>query len=303
MNHPDAQRAHLSDNPHDFGAAVQQVSTELGIGESLVEKDHWVSEVLRAVEAAAPGAVVFKGGTSLEKLRLINRFSEDLDLLVVADYPSKNAAQRGLKNLCQAAAAAIPGATPTKVGGGGVHPRWLHRAVSLSLPSPSTAPDSLAAPDTVLLELGQAGGRNPASRRLVTSLLSRHAGLLGIADNEFDDIGAFEVTVLHPGRTLIEKLLRVNNFALDEQRRAGIHGWSRIGRQFYDLWALLGDDEVHELLATPKMPARFGWIVRRYRRWRSGPIWNHLAVASWRRQRSIRRRRCPSDSVENTTPR
>jgi len=36
--------------------------------------------------------VVFKGGTSLEKPRIIRRFSQDLDLVVVGMYDSNRAA-------------------------------------------------------------------------------------------------------------------------------------------------------------------------------------------------------------------
>jgi predicted nucleotidyltransferase component of viral defense system len=50
-----------------------------------VEKDFWVTELLRAVvsEAAVSCAVaIFKGGTSLSKAyRIIERFSEDVDIL------------------------------------------------------------------------------------------------------------------------------------------------------------------------------------------------------------------------------
>ena len=43
--------------------------------------------------------------------------------------------------------------------------------------------------------------------------------------------------------------LRINNFASDPEVQASIHGWSRIGRQFYDVWALLGRQNVLDLLA------------------------------------------------------
>jgi hypothetical protein len=52
-----------------------------------VEKDFWVTELLRAVVSEADGAgavAVFKGGTSLSKgYRLIERFSEDVGILLV----------------------------------------------------------------------------------------------------------------------------------------------------------------------------------------------------------------------------
>lgn len=45
------------------------------------------------------------------------------------------------------------------------------------------------------------------------SLLARALDEAGVTIADFPDLAPFEVRVLHPGRTLIEKLLRVNNFA------------------------------------------------------------------------------------------
>lgn len=42
---------------------------------------------------------------------------------------------------------------------------------------------------------------------------------------------------------------RINSFASDPATQDGIHGWPRIGRQFYDVWALLGTREVLDFLA------------------------------------------------------
>lgn len=50
----------------------------------------------------------------------------------------------------------------------------------------------------------------------------------------FADLAPFDMRMLHPGRTLLERLLRVNNFVIDEARRSD-HGCPRIGRQFYDI--------------------------------------------------------------------
>lgn len=46
-----------------------------------MEKDYFVTEVLRTVAEHFPTQSIFKGGTSLSKTwRLIDRFSEDVDL-------------------------------------------------------------------------------------------------------------------------------------------------------------------------------------------------------------------------------
>jgi hypothetical protein len=108
----------------------------------------------------------------------------------------------------------------------------------------------------VLIELGQTGGPSPALNATVESLLSRV--LDGAVAGDWDDLKPFEVTILHPGRTLIEKLFRVNNFVVDPGRRDTPHGWPRIGRQFYDIWALLGESSVTGLLTDR---VQFGEIL------------------------------------------
>jgi len=67
----------LRDDLEALTALIQQTASALGIDQAFIEKDFWVTEVLRAV---APGAtmrvgdtqeqvtVVFKGGTSLSRV-------------------------------------------------------------------------------------------------------------------------------------------------------------------------------------------------------------------------------------------
>ncbi len=114
--------------------------------------------------------------------------------------------------------------------------------------------DGLADPGSIFpifLELGQSGGAHPADPASVQSLLSR--ALQSATDvAEFDDLRPFTVSVLPPGRTLIEKLLRMNNFSQASDSERDTKGWSRIGRQFYDVWALLGHSSVVGFLQDTK---------------------------------------------------
>ena len=50
--------------------------------------------------------------------------------------------------------------------------------------------------------------------------------------------------MLDPGRTPLEKLLRVNTFASALPADRKEHHWTRIGRQYYDIWALLDREDV-----------------------------------------------------------
>lgn len=234
-------------DPDEFAEVVVTAAQQLDVRPLAVEKDYWACEALRAITVAHPGEVVFKGGTSLEKLRIIRRFSEDLDLLVVGEYGSNRAAERALKATVEAAATATGGEASGGRSGG--KPGSFHRSAYLAPPlSHSGEPGAIADVGAILVELGQSGGPNPHRDRQVTSLLARQLGNAGFDTSAWGDLAAFDVAVLHPGRTLIEKLLRVNNFASDPAAQERVHGWPRIGRQFYDLWALLGNDEVLEFL-------------------------------------------------------
>ena len=67
---------------------LANVAEEKGIVDNAVEKDYWVSMVLRAIFSSPyAAAFVFKGGTSLSKgWGLIERFSEDIDLAIDPQY-------------------------------------------------------------------------------------------------------------------------------------------------------------------------------------------------------------------------
>lgn len=88
----------LHDKEEDFRALIALTSEKFGIADVLVEKDYWVTKALKNL-ASSPlvGKVVFKGGTSLSKAhKLIQRFSEDIDLAVIVEDGMKDAAIKAL---------------------------------------------------------------------------------------------------------------------------------------------------------------------------------------------------------------
>ena len=133
----------LIDDPDGVSALAAQVSDRLGIPAEHVEKDFWVTEVLRgAVHGAAQAGVVvvFKGGTSLSKaFGLIQRFSEDVDMLVI--YPEEMRTpdrERALKTIVRGASDAtaldtvsVPGATS----------KGKRRGARFNVATPTQGPD------------------------------------------------------------------------------------------------------------------------------------------------------------------
>lgn len=64
------------------------IATEKSISVGAVEKDLWVTAILKALFSLSPAKYMFfKGGTSLSKgWNLIDRFSEDIDIALYRDF-------------------------------------------------------------------------------------------------------------------------------------------------------------------------------------------------------------------------
>ena len=67
---------------------IDYVSDKTGLSRAVIEKDWWVTAVLRAIFSLPYSeSISFKGGTNLSKCwNLINRMSEDIDIAVDREY-------------------------------------------------------------------------------------------------------------------------------------------------------------------------------------------------------------------------
>ena len=71
---------YLHNNKLIFDNILYNASKELKIDYNIIEKDYYVTLFLKELVKIVPG-ILFKGGTSLSKChKVINRFSEDIDL-------------------------------------------------------------------------------------------------------------------------------------------------------------------------------------------------------------------------------
>lgn len=84
----------LHNNKEKFLNIINQISIDRNIDLALIEKDYYITLFLKELVNSMPH-IIFKGGTSLSKCyKIINRFSEDVDLTL--DY---NYSTQGLKKL------------------------------------------------------------------------------------------------------------------------------------------------------------------------------------------------------------
>jgi hypothetical protein len=229
---------------NEFGPTVEAAAERLGISATAVEKDYWVSDVLRVLARDFGGDFIFKGGTSLSKAyRIVERFSEDVDVLVLAGDRGLGSTDKLMKAMGAAAAAGI-GGTATSVGGSET---GRHRSYEVAYPS-TRVPTALIR-TSVLLEMGVRGGQHPHESVPISCLLGDVLGTEGTDLSQFDDLAPFEVVVLHPGRTLLEKLVHVHataqRLAADQSRQPD----PRSGRHFYDVLQLLREQRVLDFLS------------------------------------------------------
>lgn len=247
----------LRDNAEEFKALVSNAAGDLKLDVALVEKDFWVTEVLRA--ATGPRTVVdktgdehrveliFKGGTSLSRAHgLIERFSEDVDLLVAfpqgADLSLK-ARDTALKGVCASTQSHLGFATsacPTVTSTTGVkrNVRYLYPA---EYPSPSVT-------EGVLLEMGSRGGTYPVELHLIRSMVAEYAmERFGDPESQWEEFAPVEVSVLGAERTLLEKLALLHDAA---SRLSPADGEPLLGagRHLYDVHCLLKSDSVRQAL-------------------------------------------------------
>lgn len=235
--------AYLRDSPAEFEALRDSASERLGVDRGAVEKDYWATEVLRSactIDVGVEG-VVFKGGTSLSKaFGLIERFSEDVDLLVVTNATG-NALKRALRRVADRVSADLGiQCDREREGRGYLNARFTY---------PTASPASYLT-SGVLLEMGSRGGPAPYATRAVGSLMSEAAAVIDpTAEADFADLTRFDVTVLAPERTLAEKLAFLHHRAtvgdVDALRRGARH--------LYDVALVLRSARVRDALAHGRM--------------------------------------------------
>lgn len=229
----------LRENPDAFDALRDRTAERLHVDPGAIEKDYWVTEVLRSAAAPLVGVddLVFKGGTSLSKAHgIIERFSEDIDVLVVCQQTG-----HALKRLLRAIADRASNDLGVKnlkenEGTGFLNARYSYpvkRVVGFLNPG-------------VLLEMGSRGGSSPNEQLPIRSMMSQVAGETDrTAVEDYADLAVFQVTVLAPERTLAEKLA-----FLHCRSTVGDHDALRRGaRHLYDSAMLLRCDRVTGALA------------------------------------------------------
>lgn len=241
-----------------FRNLIVITATARGMRQSFVEKDYWVTWVLRNLaDSALAEQVVFKGGTSLSKAYgLIERFSEDVDLAVILQPDQTEGARKKLiRDIHKTAVGDLPevevlGSTSKRGHNRLVYHRYQHLFTD---PAPVTT-------EHILLEITAFGEPEPHSPRPLISYLGQQLLDQGQADivHEYG-LEAFDFNVLSLERTFAEKIMALVRSSYEEDPVAAT---GRKVRHLYDLHQLASQPEVADLLVGPGLFQQLAAVQR-----------------------------------------
>ena len=241
----------LDQHKGQFADAIRLASETLDISPIYVEKDYWITKMLsRLSESALAPHVVWKGGTSLSKgYGIIDRFSSDIDVAVIAGEMSGNK----IKNLLSTATKLMAeGMTevdmPGETSKGSRYRKTYHRYKSVIAMSNEKA----LVGDHVIVEINSFANPYPYERRPVSSFIAQALQIKG-HDRLIVDFGLqpFEINILDLRRTLCEKVASLLRFSFGDNPAMEL---GKKIRHFYDLHFLSQDNACQEYLATDFLP-------------------------------------------------
>ena len=217
---------YLHKHKEDFINAVNLASEYFHILPLIVEKDYYVTMILREL-TERQGFVVFKGGTSLSKCyKVIKRFSEDIDITI--DSRLSQGQMKKLKEVIKEIATeldlAIPNIAETRS-------RRSYNRYILEYQSVLSAPDD-AVQNAVLMETSFAEVSFPTVILLVHSYIGDM--MIEEAPEEIKNfrLDPFEMKVQGLDRTLVDKVFAICDYYMQDRVK-------KHSRHIYDIYKLL----------------------------------------------------------------
>lgn len=225
----------LHENKALYRDAIRFTARKMNLKPEYVEKDYWVTYALYTIFENEIGEdTVFKGGTALSKCyHLIDRFSEDIDLVVLRREGETNSKMnKKIKAISEIVNAILP---EVKIEGI-THKKGMNRKTAHSYNKYFKGTYGQVK-DVILVEATWLGHYEPHTTK---SLISHVGDMMLI--NEQSEIAAekglipFDVNVLEPVRTICEKIMSLVRFSYGENPIVDL---KKKVRHVYDLHQLL----------------------------------------------------------------
>ncbi|MBK9151274.1 MAG: nucleotidyl transferase AbiEii/AbiGii toxin family protein [Saprospiraceae bacterium] len=237
-----------------FRDLLLSASLHLSIPLSFVEKDYWITLVLRHLaKSKYVDETVFKGGTSLSKgYNLIARFSEDVDIAIINEKDIKgNSIRNIIRNIEKEITSDL-----TEVQMDGVTSKGSRFRKSV-FEYVTTEKSNLN--NKLIVEINSFANPFPYQRLTIRSLLFDFLMQTGNEKYlELYNLQSFEVNVLSKEQTLLEKMVSLIRFSFKEDTVESI---SEKIRHFYDLYYLIQHPGCIEFVASDSFKKQFETLL------------------------------------------
>lgn len=229
-----------------FLELIAVAAENIGLPQIYVEKDYWVTKALKKLSESKYAAdVVFKGGTSLSKAyRLIDRFSEDIDLAVLVGDRNNSAQKKLIKGVESAASEGLVYLSGDERESKGSK----YRKTVYQYPRSIDGSDFGQASPELLIEVNAFANPEPCETKELESFVAQvldERGEQGLIAQY--GLEVFSINVLSVRRTLVEKMLGVIKDSYHENATEELSG--RI-RHLYDICLILREDEHRKFIES-----------------------------------------------------
>ncbi len=229
---------------------MRAASEHYNIRIDFIEKDYWISQILQELSKSKYATTtVFKGGTSLSKgYKLINRFSEDIDLAMLdAVEQSGNNVKATMRSIEKLITIGLEERTIDGLTSKGSRFRKSVYAYNSVIKNEPQHEGSL------IVELNSFMNPYPYEIIEMESFITQY-----LKENNLDEyiqmyhLETFKINVLDARQTLVEKLVSLVRFSY-----LGIEGLSSKIRHFYDLYYLLEDTRCRDYVMSNRFISDF----------------------------------------------
>jgi len=228
----------------NFKDLITLTANDLGIMEFYIEKDYWVTYILKRLSNSEfKDKIVFKGGTSLSKAyNLIDRFSEDIDLQLKSLELNDNQKKNILKNI------------EKEITVGMIYlknhirevKRGNIRKTIYEYPIKTSEKDKGQISNVIVLEINSMSTPEPSEKIEIESYISKY--LRKINKEEFIkkyELEPFIIETLSIKRTFVEKIFAILDYTFEESPE--IELGNKI-RHLYDVYKLNQKEDIREFL-------------------------------------------------------
>ncbi|MBN8686116.1 MAG: nucleotidyl transferase AbiEii/AbiGii toxin family protein [Chitinophagales bacterium] len=249
---------------------ISQVNTQTGIPVKAIEKDWWVTLILKALFSLPMAEhFIFKGGTSLSKgWKLIERFSEDIDIALAPEAfgrkyqekPSISYVKRLKKEGCLYTSEVIKEALTVALRTIGVPNDLIQIEAEVVKPVlPDKDPQTIYIryaslydhsnyiTGEVKVEFGVRALKEPFTKVKIQSILAEESATVAYKEDPF------QVTAVEPRKTFMEKLLLLHEKFLTN--RAEGDAGERQSRHLSDLLVMKKKGIAEQVIGDPELYA------------------------------------------------